>query len=54
MTKELIEYDEPEGEECHTCEGTGEIIDNNDLEHTCPACDGSGFVDPGEPDHDDE
>ncbi len=45
--------DEPEGLECRVCEGTGEIIDDNNLEHTCPACGGSGFVDPGPPDLDD-
>lgn len=43
-----FDFDVPEGEECHNCEGTGEIIGDDDLEHTCPSCGGSGFVDPGD------
>ena len=38
--------DDDPGEECKTCEGTGEIVgpdpDNEDM--TCPTCDGTGTV----------
>ena len=44
---------EPELDECLQCGGSGEIVDDRDIEHTCPACQGSGFVDPPEPDWDD-
>ena len=44
---------EPEGQECHTCEGTGEIEGDYDgQEQTCPSCQGSGSVEPNEPDYD--
>jgi len=38
--------------ECRTCEGTGEIIGDDDLERTCPTCGGSGFVDEPDPEPD--
>lgn len=35
---------EPDGQECSQCEGTGEVIGDDDLERTCLACGGSGVV----------
>ena len=40
--------DVPEGVECSNCDGTGEVIDAQDNERTCPACQGSGFADPAD------
>ncbi len=44
---------EPEGEECATCAGTGSVIVDkpgfHDWEETCHACAGSGYVEPPDP-----
>lgn len=43
---------DPDGVECHTCQGTGEIIGDDDMERTCPTCDGCGFIEPEIPESD--
>ena len=40
------------GVECKTCEGTGEINDDQDGERTCPSCGGMGWLDPDPPEWD--
>lgn len=30
--------------DCRECEGTGEVTGDDDIERTCQACGGSGFV----------
>jgi DnaJ-class molecular chaperone len=45
--------DEPEGEDCGYCNGTGMISDEReDIEHTCQECGGSGVKEV--PEHDED
>ncbi len=28
---------------CHGCDGTGEVTGDDDMDHTCPECEGTGW-----------
>ena len=32
--------------ECDTCEGTGDVLNDYDVEVTCPDCAGMGYIAP--------
>jgi DnaJ-class molecular chaperone len=38
--------DEPEGDECPQCHGSGEVTDESGVEISCQKCDGTGIVVP--------